>query len=135
MYRGESISSAYEAAGYAFLTEHYCQASETPVHFQGFEVLRRFHFPPSMHNKILWDSFHPNMMAEDIEDDFHIHTPTQRLWNEGFDYFFRSQLNRHSNPFLLQQLRLQKLIKMASLDVELDAIYDVAAGRSRKRVR
>ena len=76
------------------------------------------------------------MMAEDIEDDFLLHFPTQRFWNEGLDYFFRTQLygRSHSNPFLLRQLRLQKLIKKASLDVELDAIYDVVAGRSRKRV-
>jgi len=136
MYRGESISSTYEAARYAFMTEHYCQAPEIPVHFQGFEILRRFHLPPSMHNKILWNSLHLNMMAEDIEDNFLIHAPTQRLWNSGFDNFFRQQLNGQSsfNPFLLRQLRLQKLIKSASLDVELDAIYDVAAGRSRKRV-
>ena len=77
------------------------------------------------------------MMAEDIEDDLHIHPPTQRLWNEGFDKIFRLQLHgrSHSNSFLLRQLRLQKLIKKASLDVELDAIYDIAAGRSWKRVR
>jgi len=70
------------------------------------------------------------MMAEDIEDDFLINSPTQRFWNEGFDNFFRTQLHRcfHSHPFLLRQLHLQKLIKKASLDVELDAIYDVAAG-------
>jgi len=137
MYRGESISSAYEAAGYAFMTEHYCQAPEIPVHFQGFEVLRRFHFPPSMHNKTLWNSLHPNLMAEDFEENLLIHAPTQKIWNSGFDNFFRTGFHGHlhTNPFFLQQLRLQKLIKAASLDVELDAIYDVAAGRSRKRVR
>ena len=53
LFRGESIFSGYEAAGYAFPTEHYCQAPEIPVHFQGFEVLHRFHFPPTMHNKLL----------------------------------------------------------------------------------
>ena len=53
IFRGESITSGYEAAGFAFPTEHYCQAPEIPVHFQGFEVLCRFHFPPTMHNKLV----------------------------------------------------------------------------------
>jgi len=67
---------------------------------------------------------------------FSMNTLSQRKWNEGFDNFFRTQLHRHTqrNPFLLWRLHLQKLIKCASLDVELCAIHDITAGWSWNRV-
>jgi len=102
-FRGESIPSAYEGAGYPFSTQEYKDASKTPVHFQGFEILYRFHIPSSVHNQVLWKSLHPNIVAEMSGDNFLINPPCQRKWNKGFDYYFRTRLHRlpTTNSFLL----------------------------------
>ena len=48
MYRNETITAAYEGAGWAFPTETYCFSPPLRVHHQGFEIIRRAHFPPTL---------------------------------------------------------------------------------------
>ena len=47
MYHDESITEAYEGAGWAFPVETLEDTFMTRVHFQGFEILRHTHFPPN----------------------------------------------------------------------------------------
>ena len=61
MYHHETIGSAYEGAGWAFPTKTYWHALPTHLHFQGYEIIHRSHFPPSTYlSHILKDSLEPN---------------------------------------------------------------------------
>jgi hypothetical protein len=63
MYRKETITIAYEGAGWAFPVETYRNTSHTYIHFQGFEILRRMHFPPTLIlSQVLAESLEPNWL-------------------------------------------------------------------------
>jgi hypothetical protein len=92
MYKKETIASAYEGASWAFPVETYRRTPATHVHFQGFEILRRMHFPPALiPSKVLTESLEPNWLppAEVMADERGFVTmsdaPYQAEWNKAFD--------------------------------------------------
>jgi len=103
LFQGESIASGNETAGFAFPTEKYEETPNIPVHYQGFEILHRFHLPPSIQNQTFWKYFHPNLCAEENGLDFAMNAPSQRKWNKDFVNFFRNQLHgcTQTNSFFL----------------------------------
>ena len=48
MYRKETTTAAYEGAGWTLPTETYCFSPPLRVHHQGFEIICRAHFPPTL---------------------------------------------------------------------------------------
>ena len=48
MYRKETITTAYEGAGWAFPTETYHYTPPLRVYHQVFEITRNAHFPPTL---------------------------------------------------------------------------------------
>ena len=63
MYHDKLIAQAYEGAGWAFPVETYEDTFMTRVHFQGFEILQRTHFPPNApHHVELENSLTPNWL-------------------------------------------------------------------------
>jgi hypothetical protein len=61
MDRREMITATYEGAGWAFPVETYRNTPHTRVHFQGFEIFRSMHFPPTLvPSKVLAESLEPN---------------------------------------------------------------------------
>ena len=63
MYRKETITAAYEGAGWTFPTENYYFTPPPCVHHQGFEIIRRAHFPPTLVSfQFLESSLGPNWL-------------------------------------------------------------------------
>ena len=48
MFRKETIVAAYEGASWAFPSEITLRTPGVHVHNQGFEIIRRMHFPPTL---------------------------------------------------------------------------------------
>ena len=136
MYRKETIATAYEGAGWAFPTETY--RSPLHVHHQGFEIIRRAHFPPTLvSSQLLESSLEPNwlppvdVMADEWGFVKRSDTPYQSEWNEAFDSYYHSIFRR--DPAYKSQHCLQHLFKSAQTQNELDAIYEGLAERPRRR--
>ena len=112
----------------------------TRVHFQGFEILRCTHFPLNFpHHVDLEKSLTPNWLppAEVLNNPrrwtMRKLAPWTSDWNQSFDARQR-HLFKHSR--VAAQRRLQRLIKAAKTQDELDAIYEAirgGAGRRRRR--
>ena len=63
MYHDESITQAYEGAGWAFPVEMLEDTFMTRIHFQGFEILQHTHFPLNFpHHVDLENSLTPNWL-------------------------------------------------------------------------
>ena len=63
MYRKETITAAYEGAGWTFPTENYCFTPPLRVHHQGFEIIRRALFLLLLFlSQILESSLEPNWL-------------------------------------------------------------------------
>jgi hypothetical protein len=63
MYRKETITAASEGAGWAFPVETYRDTPHAHVHFQGFEILRSMHCPPTqVLSQVLAESLEPNWL-------------------------------------------------------------------------
>ena len=64
MYRKETITAAYEGAGWVFFpTETYHSIPPLCVHHQGFEIIRCAHFPPTLvSSQLLESSLEPNWL-------------------------------------------------------------------------
>ena len=136
MYRKETIAAAYEGAGWAFPTETYRSTPPLRVHHQGFEIIRRVHFPPTLvSSQLLESSLEPNWLppADVMADEWgfvkRLDTPYQSEWNEAFDSYHRSIFRR--DPAYKSQHRLQRLFKSVQTQDELDAIYEGLAERPR----
>jgi hypothetical protein len=93
MYRKEMIAAAYEGASWAFPVETYRSTPHACVYFQGFEILYRMHFPPTLvPSQVLAESLEPNWLppAEVTADEWgfvkrsEVHY--QAEWNEAFCY-------------------------------------------------
>ena len=48
MYRKETIAAAYEGAGWVFPSKTTIRTPHIHVHNQGFEIIHRMHFPPTL---------------------------------------------------------------------------------------
>ena len=101
MYRKETIAAAYEGAGWAFPTETYRSTPPLHVHHQGFEIIRRTHFPPTLVlSQLLESSLEPNWLppADVMADEWGFvkrsDAPYQSEWNEAFDSYHRSLFHR-----------------------------------------
>ena len=138
IYRKETIATAYEGAGWAFPTKTYRSTPPLCVHHQGFEIIRRVHFPPTLvSSQLLESSLEPNwlpptdVMADEWEFVKRLDAPYQSEWNEAFDSYhcsiFRQDLAYKS------QHRLQRLFKSTQSQDELDTIYEGLAERPRRR--
>ena len=128
MYKMETIAAAYEGAGWAFPTETTRNTPPVRVHSQGFEIIHRMHFPPTLvPSKLLESSLEPNwlpptdVMADEWGFVKRSDAPYQHDWNEAFDSYHRSIFRR--DPAYKSQHRLHRLFKSASTQNELDAIY------------
>jgi hypothetical protein len=129
MYRKETITAAYEGAGWAFPVETYRNTPHTRVHFQGFEILRRMHFPPTLvPSQVLAESLEPNWLppTEVMADEWgfvkRTEAPYLAEWNEAFNSYHRFLFRR--DPAYKSQRRLQCLFKSTQTQNELDAIYE-----------
>ena len=136
MYRKETIAAAYEGAGWAFPTETYCSTPPLRVHHQGFEIIHRAHFPPTLVlSQLLESSLEPNwlpptdVMANEWGFVKRSDTTYQSEWNEAFDSYHQSIFRR--DPAYKSQHCLQHLFKSAQTQDELDAIYEGLAERPR----
>ena len=92
MYHDESIAEAYEGAGWAFPVKMLEDTFMTQVHFQGFEISWRTHFPPKFPYHVdLENSLTPNWLppAEVLDNPrcwtMHKFVPWTSDWNEAFD--------------------------------------------------
>ena len=135
MYHDESITQAYEGASWAFPVETLEDTFMTCIHFQGFEILRRTHFPPNFpHHVDLEKSLTPNWLppAEALNNPRHWtmrkFAPWTSDWNEAFDAQQRHLFKYSKTTAHKAQHRLQRLIKAAKTSNELDAIYEVVRG-------
>ena len=142
MYHDESIVQAYEGASWAFPVETLEDTFMTRVHFQGFEILRRTHFPPNFpHHVNLEKSLTPNWLppAEVLHNPRHWTTckfaPWTSDWNEAFDARQRHLFKYSKTTAHKAQRRLQHLIKAAKTQDELDAIYEAVRGGAGRRRR
>ena len=136
MYRKETIAAAYEGAGWTFSTKIYRHTPPVCVHHQGFEIIRRAHFPPTLvSSQLLESSLEPNwlpptdVMADEWEFVKRSDAPYQSEWNEAFDSYHRSIFRR--DPAYKSQHRLQCLSKSTQSQDELDTIYEGLAERPR----
>ena len=136
MYRKETIATAYKGAGWAFPTETYRHTPPVCVHNQGFEIIRRAHFPPTLvSSQLLESSLEPNwpppadVMADEWEFVKRSDAPYQSEWNEAFDSYHRSIF--HRDPTYKSQHCLQHLFKSVQTQDELDTIYEGLAERPR----
>ena len=63
MHRNKTITAAYEGAGWVFPTETYYFPPPPHVHHQGFEIIHRAHFPPTLvSSQLLETSLEPNRL-------------------------------------------------------------------------
>jgi hypothetical protein len=127
MYRKETITTAYEGAGWAFPVETYRDTPHARVHFQGFEILRRMHFPPTLFpSQVLAESLEPNWLppVEVMADEWgfvkRTEAPYLAEWNEAFNSHHHSLFRR--DPAYKSQRRLQCLFKSAQTQNELDTV-------------
>jgi len=80
MYRHETISSAYEGAGWAFPTKTYWHALPTHIHFQGYEIICRSHLPPHSNPYALYileESLDPNWQVPEEYQEAHYYRRTE----------------------------------------------------------
>ena len=93
MYRKETITAAYEGAGWAFPTETCHHPPPLRVYHQGFEIIHRAHFPPTLvSSQPLESSLEPNWLPPmDIMADEWDLIKRMGFWysekNEAFDPF------------------------------------------------
>ena len=140
MYHDELIAEAYEGAGWAFPVKTLEDTFMTRVHFQGFEILRQTHFSPNFpHHVDLEKSLTPNWLppAEVLNNPrhwtMHKSAPWTSDWNQAFitqqrHLFKHSRVTAHK-----AQRHLQRLIKAAKTQDELDAIYEAVRGGAGQR--
>ena len=114
----------------------------TRVHFQGFEILWRTQFPPNApHHVELENSLTPNWLPPEVLDNPRRWTtrkfaPWTSDWNEAFDARQRHLFKYSKTTAHKAQRHLQRLIKAAKTQDELDAIYEaVRGGAGRRRCR
>ena len=138
MYRKETIAAAYKGASWAFPTETYHHTPPVRVYNQGFEIIRRAHFPPTfVSSQLLESSLEPNwlppadVMANEWGFVKRLDAPYQSEWNKAFNSYHRSIFRR--DPAYKSQHCLQHLFKSAQTQDELDAIYEGLAERPRRR--
>ena len=142
MYHDESIMEAYEGAGWAFPVKTYYNTLLTRVHHQGFEILWQSHFPPNApHHVELEQSLSPNWLPPiDIMQNACRWTsrrqaPWTKDWNKAFNRHQRHLFKHSHNPAFKAQRCLQRLIKAAKSQNELDAIFEAVRGGAGVRRR
>ena len=140
LYQDETIAEAYEGAGWAFPVEIYYDTLLTRIHFQGFEILWRSHFPSNApHHVELENYLSPNWLPPtDIIQNGHHWTlhqqaPWTKDWNKAFDYHQHYLFRYSCNPAFKAQRCLQCLIKAARSQDELDAIFEAVRGEAGVR--
>ena len=135
MYHDESIVQVYEGAGWAFPVEMLEDTFMTRIHFQGFEILRRTHFPLNFpHHVELENSLTPNWLPPAEVLDNHRRWTTCKFapwtsdWNEAFNTQQRHLFKYSKTTAHKAQRCLQHLIKATKTSNELDAIYEAVRG-------
>ena len=135
MYPDELIMQVYEGAGWAFPVEMYEDTLMTWVYFQGFEILQHAHFPPNApHHVELENSLTSNWLppAEVLNNPRCWTTCKFAPWTSDWNKAFNTQqchLFKYSCTTAHKaQRRLQRLIKAAKTQDELDAIYEAVRG-------
>ena len=135
MYHDELIAQAYEGAGWAFPVEMLEDTFMTRVHFQGFEILWRTHFPLNFpHHVDLENSLTPNGLPPAGVLDNPRRWTTRKFvpwtsdWNEAFDAQQRHLFKYSKTTAHKAQHHLQRLIKAAKTSNELNAIYKAVRG-------
>ena len=107
MYRSETIAAVYEGAGWAFPSETTATTPNVRVHNQGFEIIRRMHFPPTLvPSQLLESSLEPNWLppVDVMADEWGFVKRSDALWqsdwNEAFDSYHWSIF--HQDPAYVQ---------------------------------
>ena len=126
-YPRETLAESYEGAGWAFPSETLSSTPHIRVHNQGYEILKRVHFPQP-HHHVLESSTHMNWKLSRRFDLLthngkEFNAPLQRHWNHAFDYHHRSLFCKDSKYKNLR--RTQRLLKAAKTQDELNLIYAV----------
>ena len=142
MYHDESIAQAYEGAGRAFPVEMYEDTFMTRVHFQGFEILRRTHFPPTaphhveLENSLTLNWLPPvNVLVNPIHGTTCKTAPWTSDWNEAFDARQHHLFKYSCTTAHKARRHLQRLIKAAKTQNELDTVYEAVRGGTGQRRR
>ena len=136
-YRGETITSAYEGAGWAFKTPWGQETPQSLVHHQGFEILRHSHFLIDGRTEHIFEALSSDFDFIHHHRHSHLHFHPMQTWY--FNRFHHLCLFRHFtksiDPIDIRQWRFQHLFKKVESDLEWNAINDVYMGRSVKRRR
>ena len=136
-YRGETIASAYEGAGWAFETPRGQETPRSLVHHQGFEILRHSHFLVNDRTNNIFEALASDFDFNHFGRRSHLRFHPMQTWY--FNHFYHLCFFRHFtesiDPVDIRQRRFQRLFKKVESDTEWKAINDVYMGRSVKRRR
>ena len=134
-YQYETLGQVYEGARWAFPSETYEDTEPIHTHYQGFEIIRHsLHLTPTFSHYRMELSLEPNWLLCDIhnraswENRKELDAPYQHLWNKAFDSHYRKLSRNILTSEFHRQHRIQRLIRNATSQDELDAIYAGLAG-------
>ena len=135
-YSRETLAESYEGARWAFPSETLSSTPHIHVHNQGYEILKRVHFPQP-HHSVLELSTHMNWKLSRCFDPLtrngkEFNAPLQRHWNHAFDYHHCSLFCK--DPKYKNLRRTQRLLKAAKTQDELDLIYAILVGNAGGRM-
>ena len=143
-YQYETLGQAYEGAGWAFPSETYKDTEPVCTHYQGFEIIHHsLHLTPTLSHYWMELSLEPNWLPCDIRNRAswgnrkELDAPYQHLWNKAFDSHYRKLSHNILTPEFCRQHCIQQLIRNATSQDELDAVYAGLPGGwdLQKRVR
>ena len=135
-YQYETLGQVYEGTGWAFPSETYEDTEPICTHYQGFEIICHSpHLTPTLSHYRMELSLEPNWLPRDIhnhtswENRKELDAPYQHVWNKAFDSHYH-KLSRHMlTPKFCRQCRIQRLIRNATSQDELDTVYAGLVGR------
>ena len=135
-YQYETLAESYEGTRWAFPSETYNDHEFVCIHYQGFEIIHHSPHLTSTHSYYcIEQSLEPNWLLCNIhnhtswETRKELDTSYQHIWNKAFDSY-HCKLSCHilTSKFH-RQCCIQQLIKNATSQEELDAIYLALKGR------
>ena len=124
------LAESCEGVGWAFPSETYNNHELIHVHYQGFEIIHHSpYLTPTLSHYHIEQFLEPNWLPHDIQNHAswgtrkELDTPYQYIWNKAFDSH-HCKLSCHilTSEFCRQR-HIQRLIRNATSQEEIDAIY------------
>ena len=106
------------------------------IHYQGFEIIHHSpHLTPTLSHYCIEQSLKPNWLPQDICNHASWRTrkepdaPYQYIWNKAFDSHHHKLSHHILTSEFHRQHYIQQLIRNATSQEEIDAIYLALKGR------